>query len=260
MILRSISGVRGTAPKFNSEAIQQYTKDGLFINLQGLYKIILLISIIINPVFGSHISIDQSKNDEHNTKLSKVKNVELIEKSTDEDKTIDANKELKLAPISSISLKIYTGSEEQNKALLKTGGFEGISIVDALKAIGVNSDFESRKKLYQDTFTKLPETSNDSENKLVKKEGKDLQQICYIYIDSNLKGLPVFINENYVGTTPIDKPIKLEYGQYKIWCVPPVLEKLPNGKTLYFNGNMVSFITVDTEVQSHFIDISQKIK
>lgn len=229
-------------------------------NLSNFFKIILLISIIINSVFGSQISIDQSKNNEQKTKLSKVENVELIEKSTHEDKTIDAKKELKLAPISSIFLKIYTGSKEQNKALLKTGGFEGISIVDALKAIGVKSNFESRKKLYQDTFTKLPETSKDSENTLVEKEGKDLQQISYIYIDSNYKGLPVFINENYVGTTPINKPIKLEYGQYKIWCVPPVSEKLPNGKTLYFNGNIISFITVDAEVQSHFIDISQKIK
>ncbi len=229
-------------------------------NLNNIYKIILFISIIINPVFGSQISVDQSKNNEQNIELSKVKNVELIEKSTDEDKTINADKELKLALNSSIFLKIYTGSKEQNKALLKAGGFEGISIVDALKAIGVKSNFESRKKLYQDTFTKLPETSNDSENTLVEKEGKNLQQISYFYIDSNLKGLPVFINENYVGTTPIDKPIKLEYGHYKIWCVPPVSEKFPNGKILYFNGNIISFITVDTEIQSHFFDISQEIK
>lgn len=33
MIIRSISGVRGTIPEFNSEAIQQFAKDGLIINL-----------------------------------------------------------------------------------------------------------------------------------------------------------------------------------------------------------------------------------
>jgi len=29
---------------------------------------------------------------------------------------------------------------------------------------------------------------------------------------------------------------------------------------LFYKGNLVSFITVDTEVQSHFIEISQNIK
>ena len=90
---------------------------------------------------------------------------------------------------------------------------------------------------------------------------KRSKQTSNIYIDSNLLGLPVFINTNYVGTTPLNKPIELEYGEYKIWCVPPaVSEKLPNGKTLFYKGNLVSFITVDTEVQSHFIEISQNIK
>jgi len=215
-------------------------------NVNNYYKNILLICIIICPVFGSYISNDQLKDKE--------------QKNTGEDKTIDADKEINSTSISSIFLKIYTGSKEQNKALIKAGGFEGVSIVDALKAIGANSDYESRKILYQDTFTKLSEGSNDIENKLLKRENKELQQICYMYIDSNFMGLPIFINENFVGTTPIEKPIKLEYGQYKIWCVPPVSEKLHDGNTLYFDGNVVSFITINTEVQSHFIDISQKIK
>jgi len=63
-----------------------------------------------------------------------------------------------------------------------------------------------------------------------------------------------------VGTTPINNPIELEYGEYKIWCVPPVSERLPNGKTLFYKGNLISFITVETEDQSHFIKISSSIK
>jgi len=152
-------------------------------NVNNYYKNILLICIIICPVFGSYISNDQLKDKE--------------QKNTGEDKTIDADKEINSTSISSIFLKIYTGSKEQNKALIKAGGFEGVSIVDALKAIGANSDYESRKILYQDTFTKLSEGSNDIENKLLKRENKELQQICYMYIDSNFMGLPIFINENF---------------------------------------------------------------
>jgi hypothetical protein len=154
----------------------------------------------------------------------------------------------------------YTGTEEQNKALLKAGNYKGDSIVDELKITGVESDYESRKKLYQVTFSRSTETISGSEPGLEKIDVKRSKQTSNIYIDSNLLGLPVFINTNYVGTTPLNKPIELEYGEYKIWCVPPVSEKLPNGKTLFYKGNLVSFITVDTEVQSHFIEISQNIK
>lgn len=167
----------------------------------------------------------------------------------------------------------YTGTEEQNKALLKTGGFKGYSITDELNAIGVESDFESRKKLYQDTFssssvplspslTVAPVIADTFASKLglEKIDFKHSKQTSNIYIDSNFLGLSVFINRNYVGTTPINNPIELEYGEYKIWCVPPVSERLPNGKTLFYKGNLISFITVETEDQSHFIKISSSIK
>ena len=170
-------------------------------------------------------------------------------------------------------LEKYTGTEEQNKALLKAGGFKGGSITDELNAIGVESDFESRKKLYQDTFssssvplspslTAAPVIADTFASKLglEKIDFKHSKQTSNIYIDSNFLGLSVFINRNYVGNTPINNPIELEYGEYKIWCVPPVSERLPNGKTLFYKGNLISFITVETEDQSHFIKISSSIK
>lgn len=207
--------------------------------------------------------------------FSTVEIIEYIEKSIDGNNNIDEEKEfhftyekdyLKVGlPVDFVQGSFshpeeYTGTEEQNKALLKAGNYKGDSIVDELKMTGVDSDFESRKKLYQVTFSRSTKTIFGSELGLEKIDLKRSKQTSNIYIDSNLLGLPVFINTNYVGTTPLNKPIELEYGEYKIWCVPPVSEKLPNGKTLFYKGNLVSFITVDTEVQSHFIEISQNIK
>ena len=207
--------------------------------------------------------------------FSTVEIIEYIEKSIDGNNNIDEEKEfhftyekdyLKVGlPVAFVQGSFshpeeYTGTEEQNKALLKAGNYKGDSIVDELKITGVESDFESRKKLYQVTFSRSTKTIFGSELGLEKIDLKRSKQTSNIYIDSNLLGLPVFINTNYVGTTPLNKPIELEYGEYKIWCVPPVSEKLPNGKTLFYKGNLVSFITVDTEVQSHFIEISQNIK
>ncbi|RTZ75062.1 MAG: hypothetical protein DSY99_01295 [Candidatus Neomarinimicrobiota bacterium] len=207
--------------------------------------------------------------------FSTVEIIEYIEKSIDGNNNIDEEKEfhftyekdyLKVGlPVDFVQGSFshpeeYTGTEEQNKALLKAGNYKGDSIVDELKITGVESDFESRKKLYQVTFSRSNKTIFGSELGLEKIDLKRSKQTSNIYIDSNLLGLPVFINTNYVGTTPLNKPIELEYGEYKIWCVPPVSEKLPNGKTLFYKGNLVSFITVDTEVQSHFIEISQNIK
>ena len=207
--------------------------------------------------------------------FSTVEIIEYIEKSIDGNNNIDEEKEfhftyekdyLKVGlPVDFVQGSFshpeeYTGTEEQNKALLKAGNYKGDSIVDELKITGVESDFESRKKLYQVTFSRSSKTIFGSELGLEKIDLKRSKQTSNIYIDSNLLGLPVFINTNYVGTTPLNKPIELEYGEYKIWCVPPVSEKLPNGKTLFYKGNLVSFITVDTEVQSHFIEISQNIK
>ena len=207
--------------------------------------------------------------------FSTVEIIEYIEKSIDGNNNIDEEKEfhftyekdyLKVGlPVDFVQGSFshpeeYTGTEEQNKALLKAGNYKGDSIVDELKITGVESDFESRKKLYQVTFSRSTKTIFGSELGLEKIDVKRSKQTSNIYIDSNLLGLPVFINTNYVGTTPLNKPIELEYGEYKIWCVPPVSEKLPNGKTLFYKGNLVSFITVDTEVQSHFIEISQNIK
>ena len=208
--------------------------------------------------------------------FSTVEIIEYIEKSIDGNNNIDEEKEfhftyekdyLKVGlPVDFVQGSFshpeeYTGTEEQNKALLKAGNYKGDSIVDELKITGVESDFESRKKLYQVTFSRSTKTIFGSELGLEKIDLKRSKQTSNIYIDSNLLGLPVFINTNYVGTTPLNKPIELEYGEYKIWCVPPaVSEKLPNGKTLFYKGNLVSFITVDTEVQSHFIEISQNIK
>ena len=207
--------------------------------------------------------------------FSTVEIIEYIEKSIDGNNNIDEEKEfhftyekdyLKVGlPVDFVQGSFshpeeYTGTEEQNKALLKAGNYKGDSIVDELKITGIESDFESRKKLYQVTFSRSNKTIFGSELGLEKIDLKRSKQTSNIYIDSNLLGLPVFINTNYVGTTPLNKPIELEYGEYKIWCVPPVSEKLPNGKTLFYKGNLVSFITVDTEVQSHFIEISQNIK
>ena len=207
--------------------------------------------------------------------FSTVEIIEYIEKSIDGNNNIDEEKEfhftyekdyLKVGlPVDFVQGSFshpeeYTGTEEQNKALLKAGNYKGDSIVDELKITGVESDYESRKKLYQVTFSRSTKTIFGSELGLEKIDLKRSKQTSNIYIDSNLLGLPVFINTNYVGTTPLNKPIELEYGEYKIWCVPPVSEKLPNGKTLFYKGNLVSFITVDTEVQSHFIEISQNIK
>lgn len=207
--------------------------------------------------------------------FSTVEIIEYIEKSIDGNNNIDEEKEfhftyekdyLKVGlPVDFVQGSFshpeeYTGTEEQNKALLKAGNYKGDSIVDELKITGVESDFESRKKLYQVTFSRSTKTIFGSELGLEKIDLKRSKQTSNIYIDSNLLGLPVFINTNYVGTTPLNKPIELEYGEYKIWCVPPVSEKLPNGKTLFYKGNIISFITVDTEVQSHFIEISQNIK
>jgi len=207
--------------------------------------------------------------------FSTVEIIEYIEKSIDGNNNIDEEKEfhftyekdyLKVGlPVDFVQGSFshpeeYTGTEEQNKALLKAGNYKGDSIVDELKITGIESDFESRKKLYQVTFSRSTKTIFGSELGLEKIDLKRSKQTSNIYIDSNLLGLPVFINTNYVGTTPLNKPIELEYGEYKIWCVPPVSEKLPNGKTLFYKGNLVSFITVDTEVQSHFIEISQNIK
>ena len=209
------------------------------------------------------------------TEFSTVEIIEYIEKSIDGNNNIDEEKEfhftyekdyLKVGlPVDFVQGSFshpeeYTGTEEQNKALLKAGNYKGDSIVDELKITGVESDYESRKKLYQVTFSRSNKTIFGSELGLEKIDLKRSKQTSNIYIDSNLLGLPVFINTNYVGTTPLNKPIELEYGEYKIWCVPPVSEKLPNGKTLFYKGNLVSFITVDTEVQSHFIEISQNIK
>ena len=228
------------------------------------------------------------------TEFSTVEIIEYIEKSIDGNNNIDEENEfhftyekdyLKVGlPVDFVQGSFshpeeYTGTEEQNKALLKAGGYKGDSIVDELKITGVKSDFESRKKLYKDSLswssvtlepsiplspsqTVTPVIADTFASKLglEKIDLKNSKQTSNIYIDSNLMGLPVFINTNYVGTTPLNKPIELEYGEYKIWCVPPVSEKLPNGKTLFYKGNLVSFITVDTEVQSHFIEISQNIK
>jgi hypothetical protein len=210
------------------------------------------------------------------TEFSTVEIIEYIEKSIDGNNNIDEENEfhftyekdyLKVGlPVTFVQGSLshpeeYTGTEEQNKALLKAGNYKGDSIVDELKMTGVDSDFESRKKLYQVTFSRSNETISSSELGLEKIDLKRSKQTSNIYIDSNLLGLPVFINTNYVGTTPLNKPIELEYGEYKIWCVPPaVSEKLPNGKTLFYKGNIISFITVYTEVQSHFIEISQNIK
>ena len=232
MILRNMSRVRRASPRCNSDKKQEF-KGWRFSRLcnrvfKSFYKIIVISILILNNYFGYLFAMEQFQNN--------------VEKST-------------LNPINSELLDIYTGTKEQNNALLKVNGFEGNSIVDALKVIGAESDFESRKKLYKKTFTKFVDISNKPKNDLVDQDSS-LQQIGYLYINSNFKDLPVFINKNYVGTTPFENPFRLEFGLYKIWCIPPLTDTLPKGKTLVHDGNIISFVKIDKDVQSHFIDIS----
>jgi len=199
---------------------------------KSFYKIIVISILIFNNYSGFLFAMEQSQDN--------------VEKST-------------LNPINSALLDIYTGTKEQNNALLKVNGFEGYSIVDALKKIDAESDFESRKKLYKKTFTKFADISNTPKNEL-EAQDSSLQQIGYLYINSNFKELPVFINKNYVGTTPLENPFRLEFGLYKIWCIPTLTDTLPKGKTLVHDGNIISFVKIDKNVQSHFIDISTIFK
>lgn len=236
MILRNMSRVRHASPGCNSDKKLEFKGwrfsslcNGIF---KSFYKIIVISILILNNYSGYLFAMEQSQDG--------------VETST-------------LNPIHSELLNIYTGTKEQNNALLKVNAFEGNSIVDALKIIGANSDFESRKKLYNNTFIKFADISNKPNNALVDQDSS-LQQIGYLYINSNLKELPVFINKNYVGTTPFENPFRLEFGLYKIWCIPTLTDTLPKGKTLVHDGNIISFVKIDKDVQSHFIDISTIFK
>lgn len=236
MILRNMSRVRHASPRRNSDKKLEFKGwrfsslcNGIF---KSFYKIIVISILILNNYSGYLFAMEQSQDG--------------VETST-------------LNPIHSELLNIYTGTKEQNNALLKVNAFEGNSIVDALKIIGANSDFESRKKLYNNTFIKFADISNKPNNALVDQDSS-LQQIGYLYINSNLKELPVFINKNYVGTTPFENPFRLEFGLYKIWCIPTLTDTLPKGKTLVHDGNIISFVKIDKDVQSHFIDISTIFK
>ena len=146
------------------------------------------------------------------TEFSTVEIIEYIEKSIDGNNNIDEENEfhftyekdyLKVGlPVAFVQGSFshpeeYTGTEEQNIALLKAGNYKGDSIVDELKITGVESDFESRKKLYQVTFSRSTKTIFGSELGLEKIDLKRSKQTSNIYIDSNLLGLPVFINTNY---------------------------------------------------------------
>lgn len=236
MILPNMYRVRHASPECNSDKKQEFKGWGFSISCNRFFKsfyIIIVISILIfNNYSGYLFSMEQSQDN--------------VEKSA-------------MNPINSPLLDIYTGTKEQNNALLKVNGFEGNSIVDALKNIDADSDFESRKKLYKKTFTKFADISNKPKNELVDQDSS-LQQIGYLYINSNFKELPVFINNNYVGTTPLENPIRLEFGLYKIWCIPTLTDTLPKGKTLVHDGNIISFVKIDKDVQSHFIDISTILK
>lgn len=236
MILRNMSRVRHASPRRNSDKKLEFKGwrfsslcNGIF---KSFYKIIVISILILNNYSGYLFAMEQSQDG--------------VETST-------------LNPIHSELLNIYTGTNEQNNALLKVNAFEGNSIVDALKIIGAESDFESRKKLYNNTFIKFADISNKPNNALVDQDSS-LQQIGYLYINSNLKELPVFINKNYVGTTPFENPFRLEFGLYKIWCIPTLTDTLPKGKTLVHDGNIISFVKIDKDVQSHFIDISTIFK
>lgn len=236
MILRNMSRVRHATPGCDSDKKHEFKgwRFSILCNrfFKSFYKIIVITIIIFNNYSGFLFAMEQSQDN--------------VEKST-------------LNPINSALLDIYTGTKEQNNALLKVNGFEGYSIVDALKKIDAESDFESRKKLYKKTFTKFADISNTPKNEL-EAQDSSLQQIGYLYINSNFKELPVFINKNYVGTTPLENPFRLEFGLYKIWCIPTLTDTLPKGKTLVHDGNIISFVKIDKNVQSHFIDISTIFK
>lgn len=236
MILRNMSRVRHATPGCDSDKKHEFKgwRFSILCNrfFKSFYKIIVISILIFNNYSGFLFAMEQSQDN--------------VEKST-------------LNPINSALLDIYTGTKEQNNALLKVNGFEGYSIVDALKKIDAESDFESRKKLYKKTFTKFADISNTPKNEL-EAQDSSLQQIGYLYINSNFKELPVFINKNYVGTTPLENPFRLEFGLYKIWCIPTLTDTLPKGKTLVHDGNIISFVKIDKNVQSHFIDISTIFK
>lgn len=236
MILRNMSRVRHATPGCDSDKKHEFKgwRFSILCNrfFKSFYKIIVISILIFNNYSGFLFAMEQSQDN--------------VEKST-------------LSPINSALLDIYTGTKEQNNALLKVNGFEGYSIVDALKKIDAESDFESRKKLYKKTFTKFTDISNTPKNEL-EAQDSSLQQIGYLYINSNFKELPVFINKNYVGTTPLENPFRLEFGLYKIWCIPTLTDTLPKGKTLVHDGNIISFVKIDKNVQSHFIDISTIFK
>lgn len=236
MILRNMSRVRHATPGCDSDKKHEFKgwRFSILCNrfFKSFYKIIVISILIFNNYSGFLFAMEQSQDN--------------VEKST-------------LSPINSALLDIYTGTKEQNNALLKVNGFEGYSIVDALKNIDAESDFESRKKLYKKTFTKFTDISNTPKNEL-EAQDSSLQQIGYLYINSNFKELPVFINKNYVGTTPLENPFRLEFGLYKIWCIPTLTNTLPKGKTLVHDGNIISFVKIDKNVQSHFIDISTIFK
>mgnify|MGYP006865004743 CR=1 FL=1 len=236
MILCNMSRVRHATPGCDSDKKQEFKgwRFSILCNrfFKSFYKIIVISILIFNNYSGFLFAMKQSQDN--------------VEKSI-------------LNPINSALLDIYTGTKEQNNALLKVNGFEGYSIVDALKKIDAESDFESRKKLYKKTFTKFADISNTPKNEL-EAQDSSLQQIGYLYINSNFKELPVFINKNYVGTTPLENPFRLEFGLYKIWCIPTLTDTLPKGKTLVHDGNIISFVKIDKNVQSHFIDISTIFK
>lgn len=231
-----MSRVRHATPGCDSDKKQEFKgwRFSILCNrfFKSFYKIIVISILIFNNYSGFLFAMKQSQDN--------------VEKSI-------------LNPINSALLDIYTGTKEQNNALLKVNGFEGYSIVDALKKIDAESDFESRKKLYKKTFTKFADISNTPKNEL-EAQDSSLQQIGYLYINSNFKELPVFINKNYVGTTPLENPFRLEFGLYKIWCIPTLTDTLPKGKTLVHDGNIISFVKIDKNVQSHFIDISTIFK
>ncbi len=236
MILRNMSRVRHATPGCDSDKKQEFKgwRFSILSNrfFKSFYKIIVISILIFNNYSGFLFAMEQSQDN--------------VEKST-------------MNPINPALLDIYTGTKEQNNALLQVNGFEGYSIVDALKKIDAESDFESRKKLYKKTFTKFADISNKPKNEL-EAQDSSLQQIGYLYINSNFKELPVFINKNYVGTTPFENPFRLEFGLYKIWCIPTLTNTLPKGKTLVHDGNIISFVKIDKNVQSHFIDISTIFK
>ena len=67
--------------------------------------------------------------------------------------------------------------------------------------------FISKKKWYKDDFF-LPKDGPQEKGRLK--------------ITSTIDDVTVFIDDEYVGLTPINDNIELTVGPHKVWCIPPV--------------------------------------